>query len=137
MTTYKKLFQSDQYAKLSGIEIVSVTAGGAVTRMPVQPCHLNALGLVQGGAIFTLADLAFGAACNSRGVLAVAVNVSISFMKAVTTGTLTATARELTCNPKLGAYTVDITDEQGNLVAVFQGLAYRKKQTHAATVDPG
>ena len=136
MTTYKELFQTDQYAKLSGIEVVSVTAGQAVARMPVQPCHLNALGVVQGGAMFTLADLAFGAACNSRGAVTLAINASITFMKAVQTGTLTATARELSCNPKLGTYTVDITDEQGNLVAVFQGLAYRKKQTHAATLDP-
>ena len=136
MTTYKELFQTDQYAKLSGIEIVSVTAGHAVARMPVQPCHLNALGVVQGGAMFTLADLAFGAACNSRGVVTLAINASITFMKAVTTGTLTATARELDSNSKLGTYTVDITDEQGNLVAVFQGLAYRKKQAHTATVDP-
>ena len=136
MTTYKELFQTDQYAKLSGIEIVSVTAGHAVAKMPVQPCHLNALGVVQGGAIFTLADLAFGAACNSCGVVTVAIYASITFMKAVTTGTLTATARELDSNSKLGTYTVDITDEQGNLVAVFQGLAYRKKQAHTATVDP-
>ena len=136
MTTYKELFQTDQYAKLSGIEIVSVTAGHAVAKMPVQPCHLNALGVVQGGAIFTLADLAFGAACNSCGVVTLAINASITFMKAVTTGTLTATARELDSNSKLGTYTVDITDEQGNLVAVFQGLAYRKKQAHTATVDP-
>ena len=136
MSTYKELFQTDQYAKLSGIEIVSVTAGHAVARMPVQPCHLNALGVVQGGAMFTLADLAFGAACNSRGVVTLAINASITFMKAVTTGTLIATARELDSNSKLGTYTVDITDEQGNLVAVFQGLAYRKKQAHTATVDP-
>ncbi len=136
MTTYKELFQTDQYARLSGIEIISVTAGHAVARMPVQPCHLNALGVVQGGAMFTLADLAFGAACNSRGVVTLAINASITFMKAVTTGTLTAMARELDSNSKLGTYTVDITDEQGNLVAVFQGLAYRKKQAHTATVDP-
>jgi len=136
MTTYKELFQTDQYAQLSGIEVVAVTAGQAVARMPVQPCHLNALGVVQGGAMFTLADLAFGAACNSRGVVTLAINASITFMKAVKAGTLTATARELSCTPKLGTYTVDITDEHGNLVAVFQGLAYRKKQAHAATLGP-
>jgi acyl-CoA thioesterase len=136
MTTYRELFQTDQYAKLSGIELVSVTPGHAVARMPVQPCHLNALGVVQGGAIFTLADLAFGAACNSRGLVALAINASITFMKAVTTGTLTAEVRELSFNPKLGAYTVNITDEQNNLVAVFQGLAYRKKQAHDAVNEP-
>ena len=51
----------------------------------------------------------------------------MTFMKSVNSGTLTAEARELSYNPKLGAYTIDITDERHNLIAVFQGLAYRKK----------
>jgi acyl-CoA thioesterase len=84
---------------------------------------------VQGGAIFTLADFAFAAACNSRGQIAVAVNVSITYMKAVTSGILTAKAREIASNPRLGTYTVEILDDQREIVAHFQGLAYCKKQT--------
>jgi acyl-CoA thioesterase len=42
-------------------------------------------------------------------------------------------SRELSFNPKLGTYTIEITDKQGNLIAVFQWLAYRKRQTH----EPG
>jgi acyl-CoA thioesterase len=137
MKTYKELFQTDQYAKLSGIELVSVGVGHAVARMDVKPFHLNALGVVQGGAYFTLADLAFGAASNSRGQVALAANVSITFMKATTAGTLTAEARELTFNHRLGTYTVEITDDQNNLVAVFQGLAYRKKELHDAVNEQG
>jgi len=82
---------------------------------------------VQGGAVFTLADFAFAAAANAHGTVAVAINVSITFMKAVSTGLLRAEAREVALNPKLGTYTVDVKDERGDLVAVFQGLAYRKK----------
>ena len=59
---------------------------------------------------------------------AVAVNVSITYMKAVSTGTLRAEARELSANPKLGSYTVNVTDDGGALIAVFQGLVYRKDQ---------
>lgn len=120
------MFENDQFAKHNGIELVTVAPGHATARMPLHPHHLNGVGTVQGGAIFTLADFAFAAAANAHGKVAVAVNVSITFMKAAITGTLTAEAREVALNPKLGTYTVNVTDEQNNLIAVFQGLAYRK-----------
>ena len=123
-----KYFDGDQFAKLCGIELVSVSPGSATARMVVQPSHLNALGIVQGGAIFTLADLTFAAASNAHGKAAVAINVSITYLKAVSAGTLHAEARELGINPKLGTYTVDVTDDNKALIAVFQGLVYRKSQ---------
>ena len=128
MERIKRRFDDDHFAKHVGLELLTVELGHACARMPIQRCHLNGLGGVQGGAIFTLADFAFAAAANSHGQVAVAVNVSINFMKAVSAGVLTATAREVALNPKLGTYTVDVTDESGQLVAVFQGLAYRKKE---------
>jgi acyl-CoA thioesterase len=54
--------------------------------------------------------------------------VSITFMKAGTNGTLWAEAREISRNLKLGSYTVEVKDDQGELVALFQGLAYRKSE---------
>jgi len=57
----------------------------------------------------------------------VALNVSITFMKAATTGTLWAEAREISKNFKVGTYVVEVKDDAGDLVAMFQGLAYRKK----------
>jgi acyl-CoA thioesterase len=57
----------------------------------------------------------------------VAINGSITFMKAVSTGVLYAEAREIAKNFKLGSYTVEVRDDQGELVAQFQGVAYRKK----------
>jgi acyl-CoA thioesterase len=128
METMKQFFAQDRFAKHSGIELVSVSPGHAVAQMVVQPHHLNAVGSVQGGAIFTLADFAFAAASNAHGKVAVAINVSITFMKAASSGTLRAEAREVSTNPKLGSYTVNITDEHNTLIAVFQGLVYRKEQ---------
>ena len=129
MDNIKQFFTGDRYAKLSGIELVSVSPGHAITQMSIQDHHLNAIGSVQGGAIFTLADLAFAAASNAHGTVAVGINVSITYMKAVSSGTLRAEAREVSVNPKLGSYTVNITDDAHNLIAVFQGLVYRKGQT--------
>ena len=127
MEALKHFFsERDQFAKHNGIELISVAPGRAQVKMMLHPHHLNGVDLVHGGAIFTLADFAFAVASNSHGTLAVAINVSISFLKAASTGTLWADAREVSLNPKLGSYTVEVKDDAGQLVAVFQGLAYRK-----------
>jgi acyl-CoA thioesterase len=123
----KQLFKHDQYAAHSNIELLSAGPGRAATRMPLQAYHLNALGTVHGGAIFTLADFTFAVACNSHGTLAVALEASIVFMKAATTGTLHAEAREVSKNFKVGLYVIEIKDDTGDLVAQFQGVAYRKR----------
>src|ERR1039457_4949374 len=128
MDTIKRFFKKDKFAERANIKLLSVSPGQARAKMTLYPHHLNGYGTVQGGAIFTLADLAFAAACNSHGTVAVAVNVSITFMKAGQNGTLWAEARELSRNFKLGSYTVEVKDDQGELVALFQGLAYRKSE---------
>ena len=137
MENIREFFDRDDFAKHCGIELVSVAPGQAVARMTVQPHHLNGYRTAQGGAVFTLADFAFAAASNSHGRVAVAINVSITFMKAVTSGTLTAEAREVSANPKLGTYTVHVTDETQALVAMFQGLAYRKSELVADALRKG
>lgn len=126
MKTKEEFFRSDRFVAHCGIELVSHAPGAAKARLVVTPNHLNALGIVQGGAIFTLADYAFGVASNGHDFAAVGVNVNITYMKATSSGVLCAEAREIAMNPKLGTYTVDVTDEKGELIAVFQGLAYRK-----------
>ena len=127
MNDFNAFFANDRFAAGCGIALVDAGPGRAVAQMTVGPEHQNAIGCAQGGALFTLADFAFAVACNSHGTVALAANVSITFMKAVRAGRLTAEAREITKNPRLGTYTVTITDEAGDTVAVFQGLAYRKK----------
>jgi len=97
--------------------------------MEIKKEHLNGLNTVHGGAIFTLADLTFAAAANSYGMVTVAINVSITYMVAITRGKITAVAREISRNPKLSTYTIDIFNEEGEVAAVFQGLAYQKKQS--------
>jgi acyl-CoA thioesterase len=129
MQHIKDFFKKDQFAAHTGIELVSVEPGRATARMALNKDHLNGLGSVQGGAIFTLADFAFAAASNSHGTVAVAINVSISFVRAAREGVLTAEARELSLNPKIGTYTVDIKDQTGQLIAIFQGMVYRKKDS--------
>lgn len=135
MDNVREFFKRDEFAKYCGIELVNVSPGYAKTVMELGEKHLNGVGTVHGGALFTLADFAFAVAANSHGMVTVAINVSITFMKAVKTGRVTAEARELSSNPKLATYTVNIFDADDDLIAVFQGLAYRKKETLQYLMD--
>ncbi len=121
-----KVFERDQFARANGMRVVQVRPGFAQTEMNVEPRHLNSVGVLQGGALFTLADLAFAAASNSHGVVALACQADVTWFKAVTSGKLTATAEEIARTRKLSTCVVRITDESGELVAQFKGLAYIK-----------
>jgi len=123
----KRSLQNDRFAERTNVELLTVSSGHATTKLKLQPHHFNGVGTVHGGAIFTLADYAFAAAANSHGTIAVALNANITFMKAARTGTLWAEAREVSKNLKVGSYVVEVKDDTGELVAQFQGLAYRKK----------
>ncbi|MBN1359961.1 MAG: PaaI family thioesterase [Sedimentisphaerales bacterium] len=129
MNAIKELLKNDRYAALSGIELLDLAPGRAKARMRIEDHHLNGVNLVHGGAIFTLADLVFAAASNSHGTVAVAINASIWFVKAAREGTLVAEAREVSLNPKLATYAIEVTDDAGDLVASFEGMVYRKKDT--------
>jgi acyl-CoA thioesterase len=119
-------FQKDIFAHHNGIQIVEVGKGEATVRMDIQSIHMNSHGTVHGGALFTLADSAFALASNSHGTPAAAINAHITYMKSANAGTLYAKAVEFALNPKLATYTVSITDEKGNKIAIFQGMVYRK-----------
>jgi acyl-CoA thioesterase len=121
-------FRKDLFAGFVGIELIEAGNGRAKARMPIGDRHRNGLGLVHGGAIFTLADLAFAAAVNSRGRAAVAIHCSISYLKAAAGDVLFAEAEEVSCGSKIAAYTIRVTDASGEIIALFEGMAYRKKE---------
>ena len=129
METIKKFFKNDTFAEYVGIELLEVSKGRAKAKLEIKNEHLNGVNIVHGGAIYTLADLVFAVASNSHGNVAVAINGSIAYLKAVTEGTLFAEAEEVSVNPKLATYKVSVTDERDNTIAIFQGMVYRKKDT--------
>ncbi len=130
MKDIKQFFaKEDLFARHTGIELLDMGPGWAKVSMKIEPYHYNAARTVHGGAIFTLADFAFAVASNSHGTLAMGINTSVSFVKAATRGTLYAEAREQARNPKLATYAVQITDDANEVVAIFQGTVYRKKES--------
>lgn len=129
VTMIELIRERDRFAKLLGIEIVSAGEGNAVTRLVIRDEHLNAMEMVHGGVIFSLADLAFALACNSHGVPSVGLSTTINFVKAGKKGsTLTADAREVTLGKTVANYLIEVRDETGEILAMFQGLAYRKQK---------
>ena len=130
MQEIKRFFsEHDLFARHAGIELLEVGPGSAKAIMKIAPYHFNGARTVHGGAIFTLADFAFAVASNSHGTLSMGINTSVSFVKAVTIGTLHAEAREEAISPKLATYSVHVTDDDNDVVAIFQGMVYRKKES--------
>src|SRR5512141_1033842 len=123
----RMLLERDRFAAQAGIRLVEVGDGTARATMAVTPSHLNGVDVVQGGALFTLADFAFAAACNSHDRVAVAIDVSISFVKGVSSGALVAEAREEALSERLSTCLVRVTDGAGGLVALFTGTGYRTR----------
>ncbi|MFA5327104.1 MAG: PaaI family thioesterase [Prolixibacteraceae bacterium] len=122
----EELLLNDRFASYNNIRLVSIGKGEAVAEMRVTENHLNGVNIIQGGALFTLADFAFAAASNSHGRIAVASNACIHFFKGVSSGKLTALAKEVNSGKTLSSYTVDIVDEQGTKIAFFTGTAFQK-----------
>ena len=127
MKKLEAYFKKDTYAQLTGIRLLDVSEGKAKAMLAITEHHRNSAGTVHGGVIFTLADFAFAAAAHSHGTVAVAINSSISFFKAASEGMLYAEAREISIHPKLASYIVDVTNDKNDLIASFQGMAFRKK----------
>lgn len=122
----KEFFQKDRFAFSSGIKLLEVKPGWAKTLLEVKETHLNAGDVVQGGAIFTLADLAFAAAVNAYGNLAMSVETSIRYFKGVSGGILTAEAEVVDLHKKLATFQVRVKNQDDELIALFTSTAYRK-----------
>ncbi len=125
-----RFLQRDKFAVLLGIELLEAGNGRAKAKLTLTDEHLNGVDYAHGGVVFSLADFTLAAAANSRGNLALSINSSISFVKAVRKETLIAEAVETSKNSKLATYTVNISDEEGALVATLQGMVYRKKENY-------
>jgi acyl-CoA thioesterase len=119
-------FANDTWAQKAGIELMEVSPGKSKVRMRIAGWHKNSHGTVHGGAIFTLADTAFALASNSHRIPAAAINAHISYVKSVTDGTLYAEAEEFSLNPRIATYTVTVKNDDGEKIAIFQGMVYRK-----------
>ena len=91
---------------------------------------LNFHGTTHGGIVFGLGDIAFAAASNSHGTTAVALNVSISFLRATQIGDhLIAEAKEINLGGATALYEITVTEKSSaQLIAKSQAMVYRKRE---------
>lgn len=121
----KEIIDSDSYARHLGARVVEIRPGYAKVYMELEPQHKNFMGMIHGGVIFGLADVAFGAAANSFGSRAMALSVGIDFLAAPSTGgSMTAEVELVTRAGKMGYYSMVVTDAEGKVVAQCKGWAY-------------
>ena len=105
--TPQEFFKKDLFAENAGIVLLEVHEGYSKAKLEIKPEHLNAGARTQGGAIFT----------------------SITFLRASGPGdTLYAEARERYIGRSTGCYQVDITNQNGDLIATFESSVFRKDQ---------
>ncbi len=125
------LVANDGLCTTLGITFRAGGPGRAEVAMTVDARHLNFNGGGHGGAIFALADSAFGLASNSHGPVAAGIDAHITFQAAVAAGdTLVARATEVQRSRRIGVYRIDVVREEtgGGETAVssFTGTVYVK-----------
>ena len=118
-------FEGDRFAMENGMSIDAVGDGTSTCSMVIADRHRNANGGVMGGAIFTLADLAFAAACNNRHRPTVALQVSINYLSGTRGGALYAHARCRKDGKTTCVYDIDVVDDLGRDIAQFVGTGYK------------
>ena len=134
--TLKEFFDRDRFAAMIGAELIEIRQGYARARMLVTPEHLNGAGQCQGGAIFTLADLAYAAAVNSHLTLTVAISTNITYVSNVSEGYIYAEATEVVNHRRVPFTEVRVTGEDGRLLAIFTSTGYRKQDVHIDADEP-
>lgn len=134
----RQRFAADIYAcETTGVEILEAQPGEAVCRFTVEEKHLNANGVPQGGAIFTLADFAFAIAVNGHAEeITVSQHISITFLAAAKGRELTARARCLKAGRRTCLYQVDVTDEAGTYVACATVNGFTVGKFEKRPMDP-
>ena len=126
----KALFRQVAQEEFSGklnLRLLDVEEGFSRVQMTYTSDMQNIFGMAHGGAIFSLIDEAFETACNSHGTIAVALNVTVTYLAPPELGsTLTAEACEISRSRKTASYDIKVRDQEGRVIASCQALAYRK-----------
>lgn len=121
------LNKTDRFAANAGCSIIEVDEHHAIAEMTVTAEHLNGGNVCQGGALFTLADLAMAALLNLNGQLTFGINNSIMFVASAKEGdVLQAEAVYVANHHKIPSVEVRVTDHTGKLICHITGMGYRK-----------
>ena len=123
----KGMYDRDAFSKWLGIELIEIREGYAKLKMTVRAEMTNGFQIAHGGITYSLADSCLAFASNSHGRQAVSIETSISHTKAVfADDCLTAESHLENLSEKLGIYTVKVSNQKNEVVALFKGTVFRK-----------
>jgi acyl-CoA thioesterase len=123
---HKMMLQNDSFSQWMDIEIIKIVPGSCHLKTIIRKEMLNGFQTCHGGVTFSIADSALAFASNSHGIQAVSIEISISHFKPVSLGDIiTAVAIEKNLSNRLGNYEVSLTNQHGELVALFKGTVFR------------
>ena len=119
--------EKEPFAKALNLNLIELELGRSVVEMTYLPDLMdNIYSRAHGGALFALIDEAFETAAQTHGIIAVALNVNVTYIRAPQAGeTLRAEACESSLTRKTANYEIKVTNPDGQLVATCQALAYR------------
>lgn len=125
----KQYVEREPYVNLLGMELVELKEGYSLVEMGAKKDFENIFSITHGGAIFSLADVAFGAAANSYGRVAVAISININYLRPARTGDmLRAEAREISRGKNVATYEIVVKNEKGKQIATSQATAFLKDE---------
>lgn len=126
LQVYEKMMETDQFSKWLGLKLDKIKEGFCQMHFEIKEQMLNGFDSVHGGILFAASDSAFAFACNTHGLISVALDVHISYVRPAKEGEeLTVIAQKVHLGNKIGIYEVKIENEKGELVSIFKGTAYR------------
>ena len=125
MKIAERRLRSNVFSRFNGFELESVELDRAVYRLEIRPESRNPYGMVHGGALYTLADDAAGTAAHSNGEYYVTQSGDLHFLRNRSTGTIRATGRTRHRGRSTVLIDVDITDEDGTLLATGEFTYFR------------
>ena len=121
-----QMMSDDKFSKWLGIKVIEIKEGYSKIQLTVREEMVNGFGIAHGGIAFSLADSALAFACNNRNNLSVALDVTITFTKAVNVGdTLIAEAKEIHNGKSTGVYLITVHNQKNEQVALFKGTCFR------------
>ena len=120
------MLKKDMFTKWLGLQIDEHGRGYCKLHFKVTDEMMNGFDIIHGGVLFSASDSALAFACNSHGIISVALDVSISFTRSVKSGEiLIVEAKEIHLGNKIGVYDIRTINEKKELVCFFKGTVYR------------
>ncbi|MCR5593968.1 MAG: PaaI family thioesterase [Saccharofermentans sp.] len=125
----REFFKTDRYANdTTEIEILEISEGYAKTRLAIKDKHLNGNNVVMGGCIYTLADYTFGIASNCGPMSCVTLSSNIVYNAPGKGKYLYAETKVIKTGKTISNYRVDVTDDNGKVIANADFLGYRAER---------